>query len=188
MSRIGKNPIPVADGVTVSVDDKNHVTVKGPKGELGLAADPDMIITDEDGEIVVARPTEQKRHKALHGLTRSLIANMVEGVSEGYTKQLEVIGVGYRAEVKNMGGLTVLELALGFSHPIYFVPPEGIEVEAESVRGQNPRVKITGIDKQLVGQVAAKIRGLRPPEPYKGKGVRYSDEYVRRKAGKTAAR
>ena len=188
MSRIGKNPIPVADGVTVSVDDKNHVTVKGPKGELGLAADPDMIITDEDGEIVVARPTEQKRHKALHGLTRSLIANMVEGVSEGYTKQLEVIGVGYRAEVKNMGGLTVLELALGFSHPIYFVPPEGIEVEAESVRGQNPRVKITGIDKQLVGQVAAKIRALRPPEPYKGKGVRYSDEFVRRKAGKTAAR
>ena len=188
MSRIGKNPIPVADGVTVSVDDKNHVTVKGPKGELALAANPDMVITDEDGEIVVSRPTEQKRHKALHGLTRSLIANMVEGVSNGYTKELEVIGVGYRAEVKNMGGLTVLELALGFSHPIYFVPPEGIEVEAESVRGQNPRVKITGIDKQLVGQVAAKIRGLRPPEPYKGKGVRYSDEYVRRKAGKTAAR
>ena len=188
MSRIGKNPIPVADGVTVSVDDKNHVTVKGPKGELKLAASPDMTIQEEDGDVVVSRPTEQKRHKALHGLTRSLIANMVEGVSDGYSKELEVIGVGYRAEVKNMGGLTVLELALGFSHPIYFVPPDGIDVEAESARGQNPRVKISGIDKQLVGQVAAKIRGLRPPEPYKGKGVRYTDEYVRRKAGKTAAR
>ena len=188
MSRIGKNPISVADGVTVSVDDKNHVTVKGPKGELALAANPDMIIKDEDGDIVVSRPTEQKRHKALHGLTRSLIANMVEGVSDGYSKELEVIGVGYRAEVKNMGGMTVLELALGFSHPIYFVPPDGVDVEAQSERGKNARVKISGIDKQLVGQVAAKIRGLRPPEPYKGKGVRYTDEYVRRKAGKTAAR
>ena len=188
MSRIGKAPISVADGVTVSVDDKNHVTVKGPKGELKLAANPDMIIEQEGGEVTVSRPTEQKRHKAMHGLTRSLIANMVQGVHEGYSKELEVIGVGYRAEVKNMGGLTVLELALGFSHPIYFVPPEGIDVEAQSERGKNARVKISGIDKQLVGQVAAKIRGLRPPEPYKGKGVRYTDEYVRRKAGKTAAR
>ena len=188
MSRIGKQPIPVADGVTVDVSDKNLVSVKGPKGQLELAVDPDLGVSQEDGEIVVSRPTEQKRHKALHGLTRSLIANMVEAVTDGYTKNLEVIGVGYRAEAKKMAGLDVLELALGFSHPIYFVPPDGVSIEATTVRGQNPRVKISGVDKQLVGQVAAKIRALRPPEPYKGKGVRYSDEYVRRKAGKTAAR
>ena len=188
MSRIGKLPIPVADGVTFDVTDKNLVTVKGPKGQLQLAIDPDLSVAVEEGEIVVTRPTEQKRHKALHGLTRSLIANMVQGVSEGYTKELDVIGVGYRAEATKVSGLDVLELALGFSHPIYFVPPDGIDIEATTVRGQNPRVKISGIDKQLVGQVAAKIRALRPPEPYKGKGVRYSDEYVRRKASKTAAR
>ncbi len=188
MSRIGNLPVAITDGVTVDVSDKNHVSVKGPKGQLGLQVDPDLTIEKQDGEILVSRPTEQKRHKALHGLTRSLIANMVQGVSEGYSKELEVIGVGYRAEAKKMSGLDVLELALGFSHPIYFVPPDGIDIEAETVRGQNPRVKISGVDKQLVGQVAAKIRALRPPEPYKGKGVRYSDEYVRRKAGKTAAR
>ena len=188
MSRIGNLPIAIADGVSVDVSDKNLVTVKGPKGELSHQADPDMTIEQSDGEIVVTRPTDQKRHRALHGLTRSLIANMVQGVTEGYTKELEVIGVGYRADAKKMAGMDVLELALGFSHPIYFVPPEGVDIEAETVRGQNPRVKITGIDKQLVGQVAAKIRALRPPEPYKGKGVRYTDEYVRRKAGKTAAR
>ncbi len=188
MSRIGKQPITISDGVSVSVSDKNHVTVKGPKGQLELGVDPDLSVEQEAGEIVVSRPTEQKRHKALHGLTRSLIANMVQGVSEGYSKELEVIGVGYRADAKKMSGLDVLELALGFSHPIYFVPPDGVDIEAETIRGQNPRIKITGIDKQLVGQVAAKIRALRPPEPYKGKGVRYSDEYVRRKAGKTAAR
>ena len=188
MSRIGKQPIPISDGVTVSVSDKNHVTVKGPKGELGLEVDPDLTVEQQDGEVVVSRPTEQKRHKALHGLTRSLIANMVQGVSEGYSKELEVIGVGYRADAKKMAGMDVLELALGFSHPIYFVPPSGVDIEAETIRGKNPLIKITGIDKQLVGQVAAKIRALRPPEPYKGKGVRYSDEYVRRKAGKTAAR
>ena len=188
MSRIGKLPVAIADGVTVDVSDKNYVSVKGPKGQLGLQVDPDITVEKQDGEIVVSRPTDQNRHKSLHGLTRSLIANMVQGVTEGYQKELEVIGVGYRAEAKKMSGLDVLELALGFSHPIYFVPPDGVNIEAETVRGQNPRVKITGIDKQLVGQVAAKIRGLRPPEPYKGKGVRYSDEYVRRKAGKTAAR
>ena len=188
MSRIGNLPISIADGVSVDVSDKNHVTVKGPKGQLGLQADPDITVEQQDGEIVVSRPTEQKRHKALHGLTRSLLANMVQGVTEGYSKELEVIGVGYRAEAKKMAGLDVLELALGFSHPIYFVAPDGVDIEAETVRGQNPRVKITGIDKQLVGQVAAKIRALRPPEPYKGKGVRYADEFVRRKAGKTAAR
>ena len=188
MSRIGNLPVPVADGVSVDVSDKNRVTVKGPKGQLELQVDPDLTVEQEDGQLVVSRPTEQKRHKALHGLTRSLIANMVEGVTEGYSKELEVIGVGYRAEATKVGGLDVLELALGFSHPIYFVPPDGVSFEATTVRGQNPRVKISGIDKQLVGQVAAKIRALRPPEPYKGKGIRYADEYVRRKAGKTAAR
>ncbi len=188
MSRIGNLPIPLADGVSVDVADNNHVTVKGPKGQLGLDVDPDITVVQQDGELIVSRPTDQKRHKALHGLTRSLIDGMVQGVTEGYTKNLEVIGVGYRAEAKKMAGLDVLELALGFSHPIYFVPPDGIEIEAETVRGQSPKVKISGIDKQLVGQVAAKIRALRPPEPYKGKGVRYADEYVRRKAGKTAAR
>jgi large subunit ribosomal protein L6 len=188
MSRIGKLPIEVPSGVSVSVSPKNRVTVKGPKGELDLAVDPDIQVGEEDGTYVVSRPTDQKRHRALHGLTRSLISNMVTGVSEGYKKELEVIGVGYRAEMSKVGSLDVLELALGFSHPIYFVPPDGITLGATSVRGQNARVTIEGIDKQLVGQTAAKIRGLRPPEPYKGKGIRYSDEFVRRKAGKTAAR
>ena len=184
MSRIGKLPIPMPAGVSVTVSDKNHVVVKGPKGELTLAANPDISFSQGEDGWEVTRPTEQKRHRALHGLTRSLVANMVEGVSTGFKKELEVIGVGYRAEVNN----GVLELALGFSHPIYFLPPDGIDVAATTVRGQNPRVFIEGIDKQLVGQVAAKLRALRPPEPYKGKGIRYSDEFVRRKAGKTAAR
>ena len=184
MSRIGKLPIPTPAGVTVSVSDKNHVVVKGPKGELMLTVDPDIAIAQGEDGWEVTRPTDQKRHRALHGLTRSLVANMIEGVSNGYKKELEVIGVGYRAEVTN----GILEMALGFSHPIYFLPPDGIDVSATTVRGQNPRVVIEGIDKQLVGQVAAKIRALRPPEPYKGKGIRYSDEFVRRKAGKTAAR
>ena len=188
MSRIGKLPIPVPSGVSVSVTDGGDVTVKGPKGELHYRIDPEMSVSQEGDELVVTRPTEQKRHRAMHGLTRSLIANMVEGVADGYKKELEVIGVGFRAEKTNMAGMDVLELALGFSHPIYFVPPAGIEIEAQSARGTNPRVTISGIDKQLVGQVAAKIRALRPPEPYKGKGVRYADEFVRRKAGKTAAR
>ena len=184
MSRIGKLPIPTPAGVTVSVSDKNHVVVKGPKGELMLTVDPDIAIAQGEDGWEVTRPTDQKRHRALHGLTRSLVANMIEGVSNGYKKELEVIGVGYRAEVTN----GILEMALGFSHPIYFLPPDGIDVSATTVRGQNPRVVIEGIDKQLVGQVAAKLRALRPPEPYKGKGIRYSDEFVRRKAGKTAAR
>ena len=184
MSRIGKLPILMPDGVTIAVSDKNHVVVKGPKGELALSVDPDISIAEGEDGFEVTRPTDQKRHRSLHGLTRSLIANMVEGVSNGYKKELEVIGVGYRAEVTN----GILELALGFSHPIYFLPPDGINVSATTVRGQSPRVVIEGIDKQLVGQVAAKIRDLRPPEPYKGKGIRYSDEFVRRKAGKTAAR
>ncbi|GIV59284.1 50S ribosomal protein L6 [Rhodocaloribacter litoris] len=184
MSRIGKMPIPVGDKVKVNVAPNNVVTVSGPKGQLTLQVDPDIRVALEDGEIVVTRPTDQKRHKALHGLYRALLNNMVEGVTQGYRRQLEVIGVGYRAEMA--GG--VLELALGYSHPIYFVPPPGIDISVTSARGQNTVITVEGIDKQLVGQVAAKIRALRPPEPYKGKGIRYVGEYVRRKAGKTAAR
>ncbi len=184
MSRIGQQPIPVGDGVTVTVAANNVVTAKGPKGELMVPVDPDLTVKVEDGEVLVERPTEQQRHRSMHGLYRSLIDNAVIGVTEGYKKQLEVIGVGYRAEVNN----GVLELALGFSHPIYFLPPDDISITTESARGKNPIITIEGIDKQMVGQVAAKIRALRPPEPYKGKGVRYVGEYVRRKAGKTAAR
>jgi large subunit ribosomal protein L6 len=184
MSRIGKQPISLPEGVEIQVQDNNVVVVKGPRGVLGTAIDPDMQVAIEDGTLNVTRPTDQKRHRALHGLTRALIQNLVTGVTDGYRRQLEVVGVGYRAEVKN----GVLELALGFSHPIYFLPPEGVTLAATTERGQAPKVFVEGNDKQLVGQVAAKIRALRPPEPYKGKGIRYSDEYVRRKAGKTAAR
>jgi large subunit ribosomal protein L6 len=184
MSRIGKLPLPLPQGVSVEVSNGNFVVVKGPKGTLGEQLDPDIAVAVEDGTLTVSRPTDQKRHRALHGLTRALIQNLVTGVTEGYRKQLDVIGVGYRAEVKN----GVLELALGYSHPIYFLAPEGVTLAATTERGQPPKVFVEGIDKQLVGQVAAKIRGLRPPEPYKGKGIRYSDEFVRRKAGKTAAR
>jgi large subunit ribosomal protein L6 len=184
MSRIGKLPIPVADKVNVNVAKGNLVTVKGPKGDLSLRVDPDLTVKVEGDEVVVTRPTDQKRHRAMHGLYRSLIDNMVIGVTKGYSKELIIIGVGYRAEMKN----GILELGLGFSHPIYFLPPEGIEISVEAARGKDTRVKVSGIDKQMVGQVAAKLRALRPPEPYKGKGVRYSDEYVRRKAGKTAGR
>jgi large subunit ribosomal protein L6 len=184
MSRIGKQPIEIGDKVTVDVAANNLVTVKGPRGELSVQIDPEMTVKLENGHVLVSRPSEQKRHKAVHGLYRSLIDNAVIGVTEGYRKELEVIGVGYRAAVSN----GVLELALGFSHPIYFVPPKGVTIEVDAKRGKNPVIMIEGTDKQMVGQVAAKIRGLRPPEPYKGKGVRYVDEYVRRKAGKTAAR
>jgi large subunit ribosomal protein L6 len=184
MSRIGKLPIELKQGVSVDVSKGNLVSVKGPRGELFVQIDPDLAVRVDGGEIVVERPTDQQRHRAMHGLYRSLIDNAVIGVTEGFRKQLEVIGVGYRAEVKS----GVLELALGFSHPIYFLPPEDVTVSAVTERGKNPVITIEGSDKQMVGQVAAKIRGLRPPEPYKGKGVRYVDEYVRRKAGKTAAR
>ncbi len=184
MSRIGKLPIELGSNVSVNVAQNNMVTVKGPKGELSLQVDPDIILQQEDGQLLVARPTEQKRHRALHGLYRSLIYNMVVGVREGYRRELEVIGVGYRAAVNN----GVLELALGFSHPIYFMPPGGISISVDTKRSKNTIIIVEGTDKQMVGQVAAKIRALRPPEPYKGKGVRYVDEQVRRKAGKTAAR
>lgn len=184
MSRIGKLPIGITDKVKVNLSTGNVVTVSGPKGELSTQVDPDIKVEVNDGEIVVVRPTDQKRHKSMHGLYRSLLNNMVVGVTEGYKRELEVIGVGYRASVAN----DVLELALGFSHPVYFLPPQGVTISVDTKRGKNPIVVIEGSDKQMVGQVAAKIRGLRPPEPYKGKGIRYVDEYVRRKAGKTAAR
>ncbi len=184
MSRVGNQPIETSDGVSVDISVDNLVTVKGPRGELSVQVAPEITVAHEDGSIVVRRPDEQKRNKAMHGLYRSLIDNAVEGVTKGYRKQLEVIGVGYRASVND----GVLELALGFSHLIYFVPPETVSVTVDAQRGRNTVVTIEGTDKQIVGQVAAKIRALRPPEPYKGKGVRYVGEYVRRKAGKTAAR
>ena len=182
MSRIGKAPISILDGVTVSVDKSNTVTVKGPKGELSENIDPDLIIKQEDGVLTVERPTEQKRHKAMHGLSRALIYNMVVGVTEGYKKQLELQGVGYR--VSNTGNF--LELTLGYSHPIYFVVPGEIKVETVTEKGKSPTIILESIDKQLIGQVCAKIRSFRKPEPYKGKGIRFAGEQIRRKAGKTA--
>ncbi len=178
MSRIGKLPIPVRDGVEVHIDGSS-VTVKGPKGELTRRFDPDMTIALEDGEVRVSRPTDVGRHRALHGLTRSLIANMVQGVSEGFERVLEIHGVGYRAEMKG----SALVLSLGFSHPVEMSPPEGVEVALDSPTV----VRVRGIDKEKVGQLAAEIRKVRPPEPYKGKGVRYRGEHVRRKAGKATA-
>ncbi len=185
MSRIGKLPIQIPTGVTISIDKSNVVTVKGPKGVLTRKVDPDISIAVENGEIQVTRPTEQKRHKALHGLYRSLINNMVTGVSTGYVRELEVVGVGYKAESK---GKSLLELSLGFSHPIVMTLPPEVSVEAETKRGQAPTIKLESFDKELIGQVAAKIRGLRPPEPYKGKGVRFKNEQVRRKAGKSGGK
>ena len=184
MSRIGKAPITVPSGVNINVSKGNVVTVKGPKGQLEQQVNPDLGINIEDGELTVTRPTDQPRHRAAHGLYRSLINNMVEGVTEGYTKELELVGVGYRAN--NSGNL--LELTLGYSHPIYFYVPDEIQVETEMKKGSNPMVKLTGIDKQLIGQIAAKIRAFRKPEPYKGKGVRFKGEEIRRKAGKTAGK
>jgi len=175
MSRIGRLPIPVPSGVDVTIDGR-QVTVKGPKGTLSRALHPDMTISREDGTLVVTRPTEQKTHKQLHGLTRTLVNNMVVGVTDGYRKGLEITGVGYRAALSGKK----LQLNLGYSHQIEIDPPEGITFEVE-----NPtRLAVVGIDKELVGQIAAKVRSTRKPEPYKGKGVRYSGEYIRRKAGK----
>ena len=184
MSRIGKAPVTVPAGVSIDVSKGNLVTVKGAKGELTQQIDPDLTVEVGDGELVVKRPTDQKRHRSVHGLYRSLIYNMVEGVSTGYTRELELIGVGYRAN--NTGNL--LELTLGYSHPIYFYVPSEIKVETKMEKGSSPTIILTGSDKQLIGQVAAKVRALRKPEPYKGKGVRYKGEEIRRKAGKTAAK
>jgi large subunit ribosomal protein L6 len=184
MSRIGKVPITIPAGVTVSVDSANVVTVKGTLGELTQAIDPDITLDINEGEIQVNRPTDQGRHRAMHGLYRSLVANMIEGVSKGFSKEMELEGVGYRAT--NTGNL--LELMLGYSHPIMFYIPDELKLETAMDKGKRPAVKISGCDKQLVGQVAAKIRGFRKPEPYKGKGVRFKGEEVRRKAGKTSAK
>lgn len=184
MSRIGKNPVSLPSGVTVTVSQGNLVTVKGPKGELTQQVDPAMGIEVKESEIQVTRPTESKRHRSFHGLYRSLIANMIEGVTNGYTLSLEVIGVGYRAE--NKGNLLIL--TLGYSHPIYFTVPEEVKVETVSAKGKNPIINLSSTDKQLIGQVAAKIRSFRKPEPYKGKGIRFQGENIRRKAGKTAAK
>ena len=175
MSRIGRLPIPVPSGVDVTIDGR-QVTVKGPKGTLSRALHPDMTLSRENGTLVVTRPTEQKTHKQLHGLTRTLVNNMVVGVTDGYRKGLEITGVGYRAALSGKK----LQLNLGYSHQIEIDPPEGITFEVE-----NPtRLAVVGIDKELVGQIAAKVRATRKPEPYKGKGVRYAGEYIRRKAGK----
>lgn len=183
MSRIGRLPIELPKGVTCTFNDR-QVTVKGPKGELKQVIDPDFKITLEEGSVLVQRPTEQKRHKAMHGLYRSLIANMIEGVSTGYKRQLEVIGVGFKASAQG----NVLDLSLGYSHSIIMVIPSELKVLATQEKGQNPIITLEGTDKQLIGQVAAKIKSLRSVEPYKGKGIRYVGEFVRRKAGKAAAK
>jgi large subunit ribosomal protein L6 len=177
MSRIGRKPISVPEAVTVEVA-PGRIAVKGPKGELSQRVSPDMKVEQADGALTVARPTDRGEHRALHGLTRSLIANMVEGVTEGFEKRLEIQGVGYRAQLKGKN----LEMALGYSHPVAIEAPDGIEFEVP----QPTEIVVRGIDKQLVGQVAADIRKRRPPEPYKGKGVRYSGEQVLRKVGKRA--
>jgi len=182
MSRIGLAPITLPAGVTVDVDGGNLVKCKGPKGELLQQIDPDLTLSIEDGTVSLARPTDQKRHKAMHGLYRSLIDNMVVGVSEGYKKELELVGVGYR--VNSTGNL--VEFTLGYSHPIYFYVPDEIKVETSMEKGKPPSITLTGIDKQLIGQIAAKIRTFRKIEPYKGKGIRFKGEEIRRKAGKTA--
>ena len=175
MSRIGRLPIAVPSGVDVTIDGR-QVTIKGPKGELSRELHPDMTVAREDGSIVVRRPSEQKQHKQLHGLTRTLVNNMVVGVTTGYRKPLEITGVGYRAALVGRK----LQLNLGYSHPIEIEPPAGVSFELE-----NPtRLAVVGIDKELVGQIAARVRSTRKPEPYKGKGVRYAGEHIRRKAGK----
>lgn len=185
MSRIGKLPIELPKGVSINFNKDTHtVSVKGPKGELSQVIDPDFIIKQEEGQLVVERPTEQKRHKAMHGLYRSLIANMVEGVNNGYKKQLELVGVGYKANAQ----ANVLELSLGYSHNIFLAVPQELKVQAIQEKGTNPTIILEGIDKQLIGQVAAKIKSLRKVEPYKGKGIRFTGEHVRRKAGKAAAK
>jgi large subunit ribosomal protein L6 len=181
MSRIGKSPVNIPAGVSVTVKD-NLVTVKGPKGELEQAINPDIKVEVNDGEVQLTRPSDDKNHRALHGLYRSLINNMVVGVSEGYQKKMELVGVGYRANSTGQ----VLELSLGYSHAIHMQLPKEIKVEAVTDRKSNPIITLESIDKQLLGQVCAKIRELRKPEPYKGKGVRFVGEVVRRKAGKSA--
>ncbi len=174
MSRIGRAPIPVPSSVKVEIEGR-HVSVTGPKGNLEREVVPEVRLHLEEGQLLVTRPNDQPRERSMHGLTRALLSNMVVGVSDGFSKTLELVGVGYRAQMQG----STLVLALGFSHPVEVPPPEGIEFTVEG-----PRVTVSGIDRELVGQVAADIRKMRPPEPYLGKGIRYQDEYVRRKAGK----
>ena len=184
MSRIGNAIIDLPQGVNIDINKSNVVTVKGPKGELSQQIDPDLGLDIKDNEVTVTRPTDQKRHRAVHGLYRSLLSNMVVGVTDGYTREMELVGVGYRAS--NTGQL--LELTLGYSHPILFLIPDEVKVETITEKGKNPVVKLTSNDKQLIGQICAKIRSLRKPEPYKGKGIRFVGEQIRTKAGKTAAK
>ncbi len=184
MSRVGKKPISIPAGVTITVASDNTVTVKGPKGELKQPVDRDIIIEIKDGECQVGRPTDQIRHRAMHGLYRALIGNMVKGVTDGFVKKLELVGVGYKAT--NTGN--VLDLALGYSHNIIFEVPKELKVATATEKGKNPEITIEGSDNQLLGQVCAKLRSLRKPEPYKGKGVRFTGEVVRRKAGKSAGK
>jgi large subunit ribosomal protein L6 len=184
MSRVGKAPITIPAGVTVAVSGDNLVTVKGPKGELQQAIDADITIEQQDGNIVVTRPSDQKRHKALHGLYRALLNNMVIGVTTGYKLEQELVGVGYRAT--NTGN--TLDLVLGYSHHYVFELPKEIKVSTTAEKGKNPTIILESIDKQLIGQVAAKIRSLRAPEPYKGKGIKFVGEILRRKAGKSASK
>lgn len=184
MSRIGKALIKLPAGVDVKVSNANVVTVKGPKGELTQKLDADITLEVADGNLQLARPTDQKRHKALHGLYRSLVNNMVTGVTQGYKVRQELVGVGYKAT--NDGN--ILDLTLGYSHHIYFEIPKELSVKTEQDKGKNPIITLEGIDKQLIGQVAAKIRSLRAPEPYKGKGIKFEGETLRRKAGKTASK
>jgi large subunit ribosomal protein L6 len=180
MSRIGKAPIAITKGVTVTIQDGNIVTVKGPKGELTRSVPAAMQLSQEDGQILVKRPDDEPNHKSLHGLTRTLIANMVEGVTKGFAKQLELVGVGYKAEKRPYG----LQLSLGYSHVIEYKAPKGITLSAPVPT----QINVEGANKEVVGQVAAEIRSLRPPEPYKGKGVKYVGEQVRRKAGKAGGK
>lgn len=182
MSRIGKKPVNLPQGVTIKVDSGNVVSVKGPLGELKQKVDRDITVTVEGNSVIVTRPTEQPRHRSMHGLYRSLINNMVVGVSEGFKIQQELVGVGFKAEAKGQ----VLELSLGYSHEIHLMMPPEVKVEAKTEKRGNPMVTITSYDKQLLGMVAAKIRSLRKPEPYKGKGIRFVGEVVRKKAGKSA--
>ena len=184
MSRIGKQPVVVPAGVTVTVSKDNVLTVKGPKGELKQEIDRDITVDVKDSQVNFARPTDQIRHRAMHGLYRSLVENMVKGVTEGFKKNLELVGVGFKAS--NQGNL--LDLSLGFSHNIIFEIPKELSVKTAQEKGDNPKIYLEGIDKQLIGQVAAKLRSLRKPEPYKGKGVKYVGEVVRRKAGKAAGK
>jgi large subunit ribosomal protein L6 len=177
VSRIGRQPLPIPEGVSVDVG-PGRVSVNGPKGELSQTVSPDMTVAVDDGVLTVARPTDRGEHRALHGLTRSLIANMVAGVTDGFSKKLEIQGVGYRARLQGKA----LELSVGYSHPVQMPAPDGIEFEVP----QPTQIIVRGIDKQLVGETAARIRRVRPPEPYKGKGIRYQDEHVRRKVGKRA--